>query len=507
MITIKREAQKMAWNSMRITGLQILFIFGCSAWNNNTFAAEAEETKKNKAEKSSVIVRNNTTSNDAPFSAQETAGRTRFDFDNLTKLMEEDKTPLATMTPDWLNIAIEHRTRYDVYDHGFTRNIPGFNDQIHQRTRFLMEIRNIIDPLRLTMELTDIRAPMANFGQDHSPVFANHFDFTQLHAGLVTNNLFGTGYGAKFEVGRFLLETGEARLLGGHRWGTFTPTFDGMKFTVGNDKEKWGLLIFGTRPVDRQPTTLDWNTPATYFSGIQITNRDLPWANVDAYFLQLNEGNKLRQRNLSTTGFRVFAKPTKGQLDYEIESMYQFGDTQDESLFAHRHHGEVGYSFDTKISGRNMPTRLVYLFDFSSGSRDPNKNFDILYAKRRVEYGPTGMFGPFFPSNLFSPVGFRATLIPTPEVRLMLSHRAYWLADKHGAYVGSGLQDRTGQAGSFLGNMLDVSLGWDPQWSYLKRVSFDIGYSHIFKGDYFDKVTQGISADTNYGYTMATIKF
>lgn len=55
--------------------------------------------------------------------------------------------------------------------------------------------------------------------------------------------------------------------------------------------------------------------------------------------------------------------------------------------------------------------------------------------------------------------------------------------------------------------MLDVSIGWDPQWGFLKRMSFDVGYSHIFKGDYFDKVAQGLSADTNYGYTMATIKF
>ena len=131
-----------------------------------------------------------------------------------------------------------------------------------------------------------------------------------------------------------------------------------------------------------------------------------------------------------------------------------------------------------------------------------------VFEKRRVEYGPTGMFGPFFPSNLFSPIGFRATLVPTPTVRLMMSHRAYWLADKNGLYVGSGLQDRTGRSGSFLGHMLDVSIGWDPQFSFLKRVSFDVGYSHIFKGEFFDKVAQGPSmADTNYGYTMATIKF
>ena len=56
--------------------------------------------------------------------------------------------------------------------------------------------------------------------------------------------------------------------------------------------------------------------------------------------------------------------------------------------------------------------------------------------------------------------------------------------------------------------MLDVSLGWDPQWSYMKRMSFDFGYSHLFKGDYFDKVPFSLGMkDTNYGYTMVTFKF
>ena len=492
-------------------------LIGFFLWSGNTFATETDKTDETKAKKSIIFNKNSSntaqapapfnTAQAGPFTAQETVGHTRFDFDNLTKLMENHKTPLAAMAPDWLNVAVEHRTRYDVFDNGFTKTIPGFNDQIHQRTRFLMEIKNIIDPLKFTLELTDMRSTMASFGQAHNPNFADHFDFTQMHLGLHDKNFLGTGYAAKFEVGRFMMDLGEARLVGGHRWGTLSPAFDGLHFMLGNTDEKWSLRVFGSRPVQRVTTSLNWNTPETYFSGAYVTNRDLRWANFDGYFLQLNESDNLKQRNLSTPGFRLFAKPAKGMMDYEIESMYQFGDTQNEKVFAHRHHGEIGYSFDTKISGVNMPTRLIYLFDYSSGDRDPNKNFDILYAKRRVEYGPTGMFGPFFPSNLISPVGFRATLLPTPQVRLMMSHRAYWLANKHGAYVGSGLQDATGQAGSFLGHMLDVSVGWDPQYSYLKRVSFDIGYSHIFKGDYFDKVGPGLSADTNYGYTMATFKF
>lgn len=510
--------------NMQLTCMMICLIIGSHVWANVSFAAEEQKSETTQA-KNSLVVRNNTTvvqaqnpeaqkaknpsiifrNNTGPngFNVEEPVGRTRFDFDRLTDLMENHKTPLAAMAPDWLNVAIEHRTRYDVYDHGFTRAIPDGNEQVNQRTRFLFEIQNIVDWARFTLELTDVRAPLAKFGQGHNPNFANHFDFTQLHLNLLSRNFLNTGYGANFEVGRMILEYGESRLVGGHRWGPFTPTFDGIRLMIGSDKEKWGLHLFGTWPVQREAMQLDWNTPESYFSGAYLTNRDLRWANFDGYWFQLNEGNNLRQRNLSTPGFRLFAKPTRGSLDYEIESMYQFGDTEDVSVFAHRQHGEIGYSFETP-----WPLRVLYLIDYASGDRDPNKVFDFLYAKRRVEWAPPGLYGPIFPMNIFSPVGFRANWTPIPEVRFMLAHRVYWLADKHGPYVGSGLQDPTGRSGSYLGHIMDFSIGWDPQWSYLKRVSFDIGYSHFFKGDYFDKVPNSPgSKDTNYGYTMATIKF
>jgi hypothetical protein len=426
------------------------------------------------------------------------------DFDNLTRLMETHQTPLSAYTPDWLDLAIEHRTRYEAYDHGFTSAIPDGSDnqQIHQRTRFLFEI-NRKEPLSFTFELTDIRAPLAEYGQAGSPVFANHFDFTQLHIDMKTENFFRTGLPGKIEVGRMVMDFGEGRLIAGHRFGTLTPTFDGVQLTVGSENKGWGLRVFGTSPVNRRATELDDFSPVTFFSGAQITNRNIPWANVDAYFFQLNEGNKLRKRNISTPGFRIFSKPTPGYFDYEIESMYQFGEVDNVNYFAHRHHGEIGYSFNTA-----MPLRLIYLVDYASGDRDPNKNFDFLFAKRRVEFGPTGILGVFFPSNIFSPAGIRMTLSPTPTVSLMMSHRAFWLAEKQGVFVGTGMQDPSGQAGSFLGNLFDFNLRWNPTFSYWKRMSFDIGYTHLFKSDYFDKTANGAgSRDTNYGYTQVTFKF
>jgi hypothetical protein len=118
----------------------------------------------------------------------------------------------------------------------------------------------------------------------------------------------------------------------------------------------------------------------------------------------------LQKRNLSTIGFQVLAKPEKKQLDFEIESIHQIGEVDHTNHFAHRHHGEVGYSFATK-----WPLRVVYLFDYLFGDRNPKKNFDFLFAKRRTEYGPTGILGIILPSNTFYLLGFARHSSRSPQ--------------------------------------------------------------------------------------------
>ena len=406
--------------------------------------------------------------------------------------------------PDWVEFNVEHRTRYETFDHSFTQGTAGSNQQIHQRTRVLFGIKDIWDPVRFTLEVADFRTPVADRGQDHNPIFVNHLDIFQLHVDLVSADFLGSGTSGKLEVGRLVMDFGKGRLVAGHRFGSFTPTFDGVQWILGGHKtDAWGLRVFVTRPVQRHSVSPDWSSPVSYFSGMAMNSTHIFWANGEAYFFQLNEGTNLQQRRLSTPGFRVFAPPVQEHWDYEIESMYQVGEVAHTDHFAHRHHGEVGYSFGTA-----WPFRFVYLFDYASGDQNPRKNFDFLFAKRRAEYGPTGIFGIIFPSNIFSPVGFRSTLQPHPTVRVMLSHRTFWLADGRGPFVGSGLQDPTGRAGTFLGNLFDTSIHWATQAGVIRHVSFEVGYSRFFKGSYFDRVPQSPgSADVNYVYTMATLSF
>ncbi len=239
----------------------------------------------------------------------------------------------------------------------------------------------------------------------------------------------------------------------------------------------------------------------TFFWGGNILTHRLKPLSIEPYYFGLDEKGKVLKRRLTTLGLRLFKNPALGLWDFEIETTYQFGERGGASFFAHRHHGEAGFTVDLP-----WQPRIVYLFDYSSGDRNPNKNFDFLFAKRRTEYGPTGIFGIIFPSNILSPAGFRLTMHPTKNVRVMLLDRSFWLADSRGPFSGSGLQDPSGRSNRYLGNLLDLAVTWKLGLPLLRNVTLDAGFTHFFKGRYFDEVPNSPgTSDISYFYSMATI--
>ncbi len=87
----------------------------------------------------------------------------------------------------------------------------------------------------------------------------------------------------------------------------------------------------------------------------------------------------------------------------------------------------------------------------------------------------------------------------------MVAHPRFRLADGRGPFVGSGLQDPTGRADTFLGNSFDTSVRWAPQEGYFRQRSFEVGYSHLFKGSYLKhRITNAVAEELNS--KMATIQ-
>lgn len=152
----------------------------------------------------------------------------RSNFDRLKTVLQQTNT-LSALTPEWLDLGVEHRIRYETFNQSFTKGTAGSDQMVTHRARILLGIKGIWDPIRFTLELADFRAPVADRGQDHNPNFVDHLDVFQLHVDLVSQNFLGTGTSGRLEVGRLVMDFGEGRLIAGHCFGSFTPSFDGVQ--------------------------------------------------------------------------------------------------------------------------------------------------------------------------------------------------------------------------------------------------------------------------------------
>jgi hypothetical protein len=413
----------------------------------------------------------------------------------------------AAHLPDWIDLGLEQRTRFEVYDHPWRAEQAigngGTDAQVPLRSLVRFGLGGN-GPFRFLFEGIDSRTfsdgAIGDF-QNNSTI--NEFDVLQLFGSLKLENVLGTGLRTDFHFGRMTMDLGKRRLVARNEFRNTIQAFDGFHWQIGADK-LWRIRAFVVEPVVIQPERLDEINNKLFFWGTYFESRHFPWFQFDAYYLGLNDqrGAAANRRTLSTYGLRLFKEPVASQMDYEIESGYQTGSGGTSDHSAHFQHFEGGYMFDAPWT-----PRFLVQYDYASGDDDPtdneNSTFDRLFGARRFEFMPTGIFGPFFRSNINSP-GWRLIAVPTKGLTLQVKHRFWYLAQAEDQFAGSGLRDVTGRSGSYLGH--DVELR--AQWAVTENLSFDVGYDHWFKGAYFDspailaQMPQGGNKDTDYFYAQ-----
>ncbi len=406
--------------------------------------------------------------------------------------------------PDWLDLGLEHRTRFETYDHPWRTIQPkGQTDaQIQQRSRLRMGLHR--GSFSFLFEGQDSRAHMSELSDFDfvNATIRNEFDIVQVMISFTKTDLLGTGLRTDFHFGRLTMDFGSRRLVNRNGYRNTTNAFDGFHWQLAQEKV-WRVRAFLVQPVIRDENQLDTQTGSFVFWGLYGETDHLPWLRINTYYFGLNDQRLPivdAHRTYSTFGLRLFALPQLSKVDYEMESVWQIGKLNDTDHFAHFQHLNLGYSFDFPWT-----PRFMIHYDYASGDRNPtdsqSSGFDTLFGGRRFEYVPTGNFGPFFRRNISSP-GWRIILKPVTGWKVQLKHRFWYLATSRGAMAGSGLQDTTGNSGNYLGHDLEIQV----QWKLSQNLEFDAGYDHWFKGSYFDRLptTAGLppggNKDTDYFY-------
>ncbi len=417
----------------------------------------------------------------------------------------------ALKLPDWVDLGIENRMRFESYDHPWrsTQTIGGgqTDSQVALRSRVRVGLGN--GPFRFLFEGQDSRAYWNNDPGDFvNNTTVNEWDILQLFGSLTLDNVVGSGLRTDLHFGRMTLDFGSRRYVARNNFRNTTNAFDGVHWQVGQGKT-WRFRAFLVAPVIRDQVKLDEFNAESVFWGTYVESHHFPWFNVNAFYFGLNDQqfqNKNLHRTYSTFGLRLFKPPAINEFDYELEGAIQTGHLGQLDHFAYNPNAEGGYTFS--LPGT---PRFLVQYTYASGTRTPggsqDGNFDPLFGVRRFDLMPTGIFGPFVRSNISSP-GWRLIVKPAPNWTVQVKQRFWYLAQASALYVGGLLQDSTGGAGNYLGHDLEFRV----QWALSNNLDFDVGYDHWFKGSYFDRLPAsanlpaGGNEDTDYFYLQMRIR-
>lgn len=396
--------------------------------------------------------------------------------------------------PEWLNGTLEQRTRYETFDVPWQKGQTGGQHQIPLQTVLWLEAN--FQGFRAGFEFWDARQFGAEPTYTLNNTMVNVADFTQLYGAYATRNLADTGLGFEAVAGRQTIEFGSRRLVARNVFRNTTNSFTGLKIRLREGEGAWQLSTFATMPVVRLPEDKaqllnnDWawdqEQEGTIFTGIFGETQALPLGiKGELYLYYLSESpNSARNRQLFTPGFRIFRNPTKGEFDFEGESIAQTGRSRTNATSeqldheAFMEHIQVGYTFDLP-----WDPRFVVQYDYATGGTDANgtttNSFDTLYGARRFEYGPTGIWGPFARNNINTP-GTRLFLVPHRDLTGFLAYRAWWMADSKALWQPANLIDPTGKAGDFMAHTVEVAIRWDAH----DNIALEGGWQYLIKGNF-----------------------
>jgi hypothetical protein len=423
--------------------------------------------------------------------------------------------------PPWLHLGLQHRDRYESYNEPFRKGETTGAQQVALQTLAQFGIR--YDPIRLYAELIDARA-LATTGITVTNQMEDVTDLLQLSAGLGTSHVLGLDVPAELKVGRFTMDVSHRRLIGRNQFRNTINAFQGFHGTLGHEQD-WHLRAFLVRPVLRFQTTLDQPDAGTVFWGALLGQQRISWLRTEVYGFVLREKEQVhssvgiadeatiqgQRENLNTVGVRLFKPRALREFDYEIESDWQFGRSSLQTgspvltTLAHFQHVEVGYTLP--LPGT---PHVLLQYDYASGDKNPTDNrngrFDTLFGVRNFEFGPPGIWGPFFRSNISSP-GYQITIKPLNKIFFLFRHRIWWLAQSRDQWVGSGLQDPSGRAGNYLGHTIEPRL----QWVFNPNVQIELGWVYLIKGSFIERLREqgvaGVPNDQNVSYTFVQTVF
>lgn len=410
---------------------------------------------------------------------------------------------------NWLEIGLEHRTRYEWRNNDVRRIEGGEDNPIFLRNRAWIGIKNILDPFRFAVEFQDSR--VVNNKHAITDQERNEYDLINAYGELYFKNGLGVDdrnqdRPIRFRVGRMAYEVIDRRFIARNEWRNTTNTFEGFRLNLGREVNDWEVDLFGMQPVRRLQTKFDEANDNLWFYGAIGTWRK--WSDIitiQPYFMgqkQTADPNGFTATNrldrlIYMPGFRAYGK-VSNLFDFDVSYNHQLGYSGPNRVDAQGYTIEVGKTFE-----HAWKPRVGLFYGYASGDKDPNDNVDNRFDRFFGFARPWSADHYVIYENLKAPK-IRFEINPTQKLGFELGYGAYWLASKtdrmfdildgniSNTVKDPGFnRDRTGRSGDFGGHAFEGRIRYQPT----PRISTILGYTHFTSGDFVKNRINANSCD------------
>ncbi len=429
--------------------------------------------------------------------------------------------PAPALAQDGLTVTGSVRLRYETIT-GQARSGSNTSDQLlNLRTILGTEYRT--GELRIGAELYDSRV----YGDDPgTPVTTNEVNTAELVQAYVAYeqpSAFGPGTSMAVQAGRFTLNLGSRRLVAADDYRNTTNGYTGVRADLGLGGGTSATLIY-TLPQVRLPgdraalannrVRFDRESfDLVLWGGLISKKLGGSGAAAELSYFHLGERDRpdgpTRDRSLETVALRMVREPSAGTIDFDSETIYQFGTissglattapTLDVSAWAA--HVELGYTLRRPCS-----PRIALEFDYASGDGRGRRfgRFDTLFGMRRADLAPSGLYNAVGRANVLAP-GIRVEATPNKRLDIFAAWKPLWLASRIDSFSTTGVRDPAGQSGRFAGHQIEARLRY---WLIPKRLRLEWNGLLLAKGEFLRRAPNAPDPrDTRYMSFNAAVSF
>jgi hypothetical protein len=400
------------------------------------------------------------------------------------------------LMPSWLRVRGEFRERFEGVRHsGFTPD----RDDTYWLSR--LRLNAVVTPtsgVAATVQVQDARVADKRVGPV-APPFRGPLDLRMAFVDIADPQQ------GRFAIraGRQELAFGEQRLIGHLNWTNTARTFDGVRGTLR--RGAYQVDLFATSVVRIQDAGFDRSGHGNRFAGAYGSLSVVPQAVLEPYVLWRadrglpTERDAIGSLDQRTAGARLNGRLLAG-FDYGVEMAAQRGSLGSDRIRAWAGHWQVRRTFRGG-AGLRLTAEYNYASGDAAAADGVRGTFDQLYPTGHDKYGLADQVG--WRNIRHARAGLEAT--PWPGWPILVSHHAWWLADRHDAlYNAAGTaiaRIAGGAADTHVGQELDLQV----TRALTPQILLAAGYAHLFTGPFLAQATPG--ADYSHPYVMVTYVF